>query len=203
MFRLLCCLAIGLCLPLPVWSQQLPADPKQPLTIYQVRDSLLMRIEPRYYTEWIDKEDTFSIRLNGGNRNRELFGRGYDTSVKTIQEWFDQLEPRLYPSGNFVNAWTSIFDEIKRLEKAQQQAAEKQPGPCDVSAQWRNIGPFARQTDPLAQETNASNSLSAHPSAVPGIGRVNFIKKHPSITGTIYIGASNGGLWKSTDSGST
>lgn len=162
-----------------------------------------MRIEPRYYTEWIDKEDTFSIRLNGGNRNRELFGRGYDTSVKTIQEWFDQLEPRLYPSGNFVNAGPIIFDEIKRLEKAQQQAAEKQPGPCDVSAQWRNIGPFARQTDPLAQETNASNSLSAHPSAVPGIGRVNFIKKHPSITGTIYIGASNGGLWKSTDSGST
>ena len=36
-----------------------------------------------------------------------------------------------------------------------------------------------------------------------GAGRINSIAVHPTATGTVYVGANSGGVWKTTDGGET
>lgn len=134
-----------------------------------------------------------------------VYGFGPDLPEwKMVKEWTDFLEPRLYPSGKLVDASATIWAEISRLQNAQNNATHRQMNNCNVVAQWANVGPFAKKTGDAAINTTPAQSTTLHQSPSPGMGRINFIKKHPSYgNNTLYIGASNGGVWKSTDSGQT
>ena len=94
-------------------------------------------------------------------------------------EWF--TEQRVYPSGERYEsnlAWIN-FMEYKKTHRSA-FTAEK-------SSNWVALGP------------NDWNSVSYS----PGQGRVNVIAMDPSDTNTIYIGAPAGGLWKSTNGGTS
>src|SRR5689334_22639395 len=47
------------------------------------------------------------------------------------------------------------------------------------------------------QLASADTWVSAGPTN--GAGRINSIAVHPTATGTVYVGANSGGLWKTTD----
>src|SRR6185503_16859559 len=51
------------------------------------------------------------------------------------------------------------------------------------------------------QTASADTWVSAGPSN--GAGRINTIAVHPTVTGTVYVGANSGGVWKTTDGGET
>jgi photosystem II stability/assembly factor-like uncharacterized protein len=54
--------------------------------------------------------------------------------------------------------------------------------------------------------TNAGNWTFMGPSTVgsmPGAGRLNFVRVHPTDPNTIFVGAPSGGLWKSTTGGTS
>ncbi|MCB0817606.1 MAG: hypothetical protein KDB77_08835, partial [Flavobacteriales bacterium] len=92
-------------------------------------------------------------------------------------EWF--MEPRTYPSGERFDlaAYARAWKEVGRMERA--QGAK--------SATWTPLGPTTWQT------------ISYN----PGNGRVNCVAVDPQVPTTIYVGTPSGGLWRSTDDGST
>lgn len=91
------------------------------------------------------------------------------------------LEPRVYPSG-----------EIKSFEKLAVQANKNfynANRSANRSANWQPVGP--------KNWNNVSNGYN------PGNGRVNSIVVHPTNSQIIYIASSGGGVWKTTDGGTS
>ncbi len=103
-----------------------------------------------------------------------------DDDYKAFKRWEYFMEPRVYPTGNFPSdkATWQILQENKNnsANKTLQVAA---------TASWTALGP----------------QLSSSGSA--GIGRVDCIQFSPTNTTTVWLGAASGGLWKSTNSGTT
>ncbi len=90
-------------------------------------------------------------------------------------EWF--LEPRLYPSGDMQNLTLKTTQVYQRyMSTGEDQRA--------THGHWSFLGPF---------NTTTSN----------GQGRLNCVKIHPTNANVMYVGASNGGIWKSINGGST
>ncbi|MDX1407161.1 MAG: hypothetical protein R3330_03480, partial [Saprospiraceae bacterium] len=90
-------------------------------------------------------------------------------------EWY--MANRLGPSGEFV-------DINERILRAAQEVEQQIPAEMrTINTDWDFIGPSS---------TTGS-----------GIGRADRIAFHPSDPNTFYVGTPAGGLWKTTDGGST
>ncbi len=93
-------------------------------------------------------------------------------------EWF--YEPRVYPTGNYPSS--------KLIWKESQKANNLKT--TNINANWVNISPI---TVPNPADTTSIN----------GLGRINSITFHPTDANTIWIGSSQGGVWKTTDNGNS
>ena len=100
-------------------------------------------------------------------------------------EWF--YEPRVYPTG-------------------------RMPDPNINYTEWQKKHSGRTYSNKNYYRNKTSNWISISPSEVPpavdeqdiiGMGRINCIEFHPSNPDIIWIGASQGGLWKTTDGGSS
>src|SRR5688500_9988630 len=89
------------------------------------------------------------------------------------KEWF--LEPRLYPSGQMENLTLKTWKEYSRFVKTL-------PDERATHGSWVFLGP-------------TSNAI--------GLGRVNAIAFHPTNANIMYVGTSNGGVWKTSNGGTT
>ena len=87
------------------------------------------------------------------------------------KEWF--LEPRLYPSGKMENLTLKTWKEYDRYMKTQ-------PTSRATHGDWSFLGP------------------TSHPG---GLGRLNTIAFHPTDQNIMYVGGSNGGVWKTIAGG--
>ena len=107
---------------------------------------------------------------------------------KAYKRWENYMEQRLYPSGDrsvMVNAWNEYLDNFYAGSASGMRAAG--PGtPVTMAANWSLIGP-----------------TTTIPTGGGGAGRVNFVRFDPAASTTIYVGSPGGGLWKSTNSGTT
>ena len=95
------------------------------------------------------------------------------------KEWF--LEPRLYPDGKTFNIAKHTINEHRRYQRT--QAADR-----STHGGWWFLGP---------------NNWSPGNNSSPGLGRLNCIELDPNNGDIIYVGASNGGVWKTTNGGTT
>jgi PKD repeat protein len=94
-------------------------------------------------------------------------------------EWF--FESRVNDDGKVpANIY---WNEIKRINKTNGNGSRS-------SANWEALGPFE-----IPLELTNGNRI--------GVGRVNCIEYHPTDPETYWIGAPVGGVWKTTDDGST
>ncbi len=69
-------------------------------------------------------------------------------------------------------------------------------------AAWNAIAEYKKGYNTFA----AGNWTELGPTSVSGLagaGRLNFIRRHPTIATTLYVGSPSGGLWISTDDGGT
>ena len=89
------------------------------------------------------------------------------------RSWF--LAQRLYPMGQPVNTTQAAL-------KAYQGIQYLQPSNRATHGSWDFEGPL---------------------SGGPGLGRINCIELDPNNANVIYVGASSGGIWKSTNGGSS
>lgn len=108
-------------------------------------------------------------------------GKGY----KQFKRWEWFMEPRVFPSGALPNpaaAWKAI-EEFNAQNKGPNGSAKSL-----ASGTWSPIGP-----------SNWSNGSGWN----AGNGRINVVVQDPVDPNTVYVGAASGGLWRSTDGGTT
>jgi len=106
-------------------------------------------------------------------------GKGY----KPFKRWEDYMTPRVYPSGN-MNLPSSTYTNYVQWEKSYQEQK------AAVTSNWTELGPVGSPNGPS-------------PYTRTGAGRLNFVRFDPSNVSTMYVGAPDGGLWKSTNSGAS
>lgn len=103
-------------------------------------------------------------------------GQGY----KVFKRWENFMKPRVYPSGNLALPSTTY----ERFMEWQRNRPVSFRSPV---ANWTELGPFAKPTGYDA-----------------GKGRVDFVRFDPNNpTTTMYVGAPDGGLWKTTNGGAS
>lgn len=120
-----------------------------------------------------DVQNAFNAYWNGRAYQK---GKGY----KQFKRWAAYMEPRVYPSGDMKLPSKSyeMFKEWE-LEHPEEALTNKAPGSV-----WTSLGPVG-----------APN--------YGGAGRLNFLRFDPTNTNTLYVGAPDGGLWKSTNGGTS
>ncbi len=108
-----------------------------------------------------------------------------------FQRWAHYMEPRVYPTGDITNVGPNrAYSEFNEYTKA----TAKTMGSAAITAttaNWTPLGPFGSVVGfngPVLQS---------------GAGRINCIRFSPAGTNTVYAGAADGGLWTSTDAGTT
>lgn len=98
-------------------------------------------------------------------------------------EWF--MEPRCYPSGKLVNPSAKAFEAWE----AEQKNTGAQQKVMSNNGFWNPAG-----------ITNYINGNSGYNG---GVGRINCIAFDPNNVNTYYIGTPAGGIWRSTNAGTT
>ena len=105
-------------------------------------------------------------------------GKGY----KQFKRWENYMEPRVYPSGDMTLPSLTYPNYQEWLSE---QEDEPSPAPNGFTlGNWTALGPFG-----------VSNG--------GGAGRLNFVRFDPTNSNTIFVGAPDGGLWKSTNGGTS
>lgn len=101
-------------------------------------------------------------------------GKGY----KAFRRWEDYMKPRVYPSGD-ITLPSLTYTNYSAWEKLNTGTNEK-----SATGNWSFKGPTGKPTN-------------------GGAGRVNFIRFHPTSTTTFFVGTPDGGLWKTTNGGTS
>lgn len=134
--------------------------------------------------QWIRMLDTESNFYNIQDEfNKQWEGKTYEKGrgYKQYKRWEYFMEERTYPDGKFMNP-QSAWNEWSKFQNTNGNGQNK------LNGTWTSIGP---------------NSWINGAGWNAGNGRINVVVEDPSNTNTIYVGASAGGLWKSTDGGMT
>ncbi len=101
-------------------------------------------------------------------------GKGY----KAFRRWEEFMGPRVYPKGDVKQA-ARAYEEFLKYKA-------DNPGlfDSDRAANWTPLGPYGTPTG-------------------GGAGRINAIRFDPTNSNTVYACTPAGGLWKSTNSGTS
>jgi photosystem II stability/assembly factor-like uncharacterized protein len=121
-----------------------------------------------------DIKNAFNNYWNGKTIEK---GKGY----KPFKRWEWYWEQRVGPDGSFPES-DILFTELKKYND---KLALNKTNSSYSNANWTFMGP----------NTSAGG--------YSGIGRLNCIGFHPTIANTFWVGAPAGGLWKTTDGGTT
>ncbi|WP_343487865.1 thrombospondin type 3 repeat-containing protein [Allomuricauda sp. d1] len=97
------------------------------------------------------------------------------------------------PYMRWENYWKHFADKNGYLPSSKElwevwKLKKNSKGPVNPTSDWSSVGPIT------------SGTLAG---ALPGIGRVNAVAVDPNNENTWYAGAPAGGIWKSTDAGSS
>ena len=131
-------------------------------------------------------EATINEMVNAFNaywstRDKNARGSGYKPFMRWEYHWKNYTNEQGYimSSEQLWEAWRQ-----KNHAKASRNATSRALPPSN----WQPVGPFTH--------TNTGSWSS-------GQGRVNIVHVDPSNPNTIYLGSPAGGIWKSTNNGST
>ncbi|MEY3236045.1 MAG: hypothetical protein RI883_146, partial [Bacteroidota bacterium] len=120
-------------------------------------------------------QDSFNAYWNGRTIEK---GKGY----KAFRRWEAYMEPRVYPTGDLTipsQTYENYVEWSKSKTKVKGGAIVK-----SVAGNWALLGPVGKPGG-------------------GGAGRINFIRFDPVTSTTMYVGAPDGGLWKTTNGGTS
>jgi photosystem II stability/assembly factor-like uncharacterized protein len=138
-----------------------------------------MNANKRENPNFFEIQKSFNDYWKGKNVRDPQVTKGKGWKPFKRWEWF--MRTRVNKNGYLdVTALWKGYEEkkIKFSAKSRQQAVN--------SSNWVNLGP-----------------QTSIPSNGGGAGRINCITFHPTNSNIIYVGSPSGGLWKTTDGGST
>lgn len=148
---------------------------------YLNQPSLLGRPDSKRVTFW-DIQRAFNEQWEGKKRSEREGENSKEGGWEQFKRWEWFAKQRTYPTGNFPHP-EILFEEHLKYRTS----GGYQKGMNTTAANWTFKGPHVVPTGPSGA----------------GAGRLNCIAFHPSDPNTIWVGAACGGLWKSTDGGST
>ena len=136
---------------------------------------LAMFGQPPFTLSWADELDFFTLQKLTNDYYLEHPSAPLYKQWKRA-EWY--METRVAPDGKMINLLEHNAKEWWNYK--QQHSATR-----STHGAWLFLGP---------------SSIAGGGS---GLGRLNTIKFHPTDTNIIYVGASNGGIWKSVTGGTS
>ncbi len=101
--------------------------------------------------------------------------------IKQFKRWEWFYESRVYPTGNIPNS-KIYWEESQKFHLNNREITS--------NSNWTSLSPAN-----VPQPYDTLNII--------GMGRINSITFHPTDINIIWIGSSSGGVWKTTDNGST
>ena len=108
--------------------------------------------------------------------------KGRGSGYKQYKRWEYKMERQVNADGKIQNFSKLAWDVIEELSSTNPPVERSM-------ANWSALGPTSY--------TNGANGYNG------GLGRVNVIAFHPTNANIIYIGMPAGGVWKTTDGGTT
>jgi photosystem II stability/assembly factor-like uncharacterized protein len=173
------------------WLREIPKKAEHELTFRDYQEAF----EAYYKAHPVDlKRDklrpTFVFR--GAQEEKD---RADVEQYKLFKRWEWLAEPRVYPTGKFD---FEKFDAIKAKLQAHDEdllIRQRKPNPLGLRFEGdRIIFPPRKIWSPMGPSDAVGGT---------NLGRVNCVEFDPSNSNTVYIGAADGGVWKSTDGGAT
>jgi photosystem II stability/assembly factor-like uncharacterized protein len=172
------------------WTEYLPNKPQNEITFEDAR---------RAFEAWAKEHPVDPRREN--ERPKFRFSPQEERAKVAIEEhklfkrweWF--AEPRTYPSGRWD--FEKIDAAKARVEAEDQQLLnrQKEANPLNLKFEGeRALLPLLPFWTPMGPSDAVGGT---------NLGRVNAIEFDPTTTKIIYIGAPDGGIWKTTDGGVT
>lgn len=142
-----------------------------------------------------------SLNLNGQETNWRLMGENKNTNFYEIQKdfydywkdkkhgkgegygvfqrWENKMKARVYPSGD-LKPGKAMYDNYTKWKKGNSQSSRSPEG------NWTELGPLSKPSGYDA-----------------GVGRVDFVKFHPTNVNVLWVSTPDGGLWKTTNAMAT
>ncbi len=127
-----------------------------------------------------EQRETYPEKFTGENEFKSPF-KGYKNYKRW--EWFN--EQRTYPTGEFPSV-KMVLEEYDKFFQKKNEAALSAKENITTSQVWQNLA-----------------SPNAPIGSYAGTGRVNCMAFMPGDNNTIFIGTACGGIWKSTNGGTT
>lgn len=112
------------------------------------------------------------------------------TGYKAFKRWEYFVQPRVYPSGNLSVLAQKSKNYKEFLETYNTQTAKLNGVNSVQSTTWTSVGPFGAPTGLVGGLPRKA-------------GRDNFVTFHPTNANTFFAGSAGGGLWQTTNGGST
>ena len=147
---------------------------KQILTTFIILSSYMVLFSQDYVEMMQNRENIYKTK-----KKFEEYWKGKKIEKgkgwKQFKRWENFWTPRLYPSGDFQNP-SIVYEEIMKLEKKHDAKS--------VLGNWTIVGP---QVVPQGG----------------GAGRLNSVNFQTGQPNTLWVGAAAGGIWKSTNGGTS
>ncbi len=173
------------------WQSQLPKKPEKELTFYDYRQAF-----EEYYKQHppdFKKEKLLpTFEFEGA---QEAEDRVALEEHKLFKRWEWLTEPRVYPSGKWDFEKIDAIRERLEAEDNRLVLEQAEINPLKLTIEkGKIIWPPIKFWNPLGPADAIGGT---------NLGRVNSIQFDPTNANIIYIGAPDGGVWKSTDGGAT
>lgn len=159
--------------------------------------SLLFASQSYFAQEWVDMANKPEANLYEIQKEFYKSFEGKDLSVKSTGykqfkrwEWF--VKPRVYPSGNIsvMSQASKNYSDFLKKYNADANNNKTSNSNSVMSATWVPVGPMGAPTGLVGGLPRKA-------------GRDNFLTFHPTNPAVIYAGAAGGGLWETTNGGTS
>ena len=148
--------------------------------------------------EWVDLKQNPNANFYDIQKSFNEYWKDKDNTVKSrgykvFKRWEYNVEPRVYPSGDLSLLGKNAENFQEFLDNNHENLGNKtiNSNALVASTTWSLVGPLGAMTG------SATNGLPRK------AGRDNFITFHPSTANTMWVGAPVGGLWKTTNNGTS
>ncbi len=144
----------------------------------------LLLFNPAQAQDFIDRINQDQVNFKEVQREAELYfdqvGRGKGSGYKLFKRWEHRASMRVMDDGRVVSRNT-MADVLGKAHSSMNKGKA-------AAGSWSELGPMAW--------TNTAGYN-------PGVGRITAIAVEPVSQQLIYVGSPDGGLWKSTNGGSS
>ncbi len=142
----------------------------------------------RWLEMWVDERDqhTFQEIQTEFNRYFETHDMVRGSSYKQFKRWEYYMEPRTGENGEIQNPYAETWKNYRNYVEARTFDNARTNS---TNGSWTFFG--------------SQDHFKGQSGYNGGIGRINVIRFHPTNSNIIYAGAPAGGLWKTTNGGTT